>query len=132
MKPLYSEQSWDPKICSLYRGVHPRGVIYPVCSYIHVPEIQCTHTKTVSFLLWDSSGGRVIFHDSFFLFIFYDFLDFFYTCISHRLIVYHSSSIHSHRLDVHTITAICKLIGIWPISLNCSHDWETNKTLSTW
>ena len=59
---------------------------------LHVPEIHCTHTKTVSFLLWVSLGGRAIFHDSFFLFIFYDFLDFF---IHVFLIVYHSSSIHS-------------------------------------
>ena len=33
--------------------------------------------------------------------------------LSRRLIVYHSSSIHSPRLDVHTMTVICKLIGIW-------------------
>ena len=26
VKPLYSEQSRDPKKCSLYGGVHPRGV----------------------------------------------------------------------------------------------------------
>ena len=82
-------------------------------------------------LLWDSSGGRAIFHE-FFLFIFYDFFLFLsYMYFSSRLIAYHSSSVHSPRLDVHTITAICKLIGIWPISLNCSHDWETNNTLST-
>ena len=35
--------------------------------------------------------------------------------------------------ELHTMTAICKLIGILPISLkHCSHDWETNKILSTW
>ena len=28
VKPLYSEQSRDPKKCSLYGGVHPRGVRY--------------------------------------------------------------------------------------------------------
>ena len=39
VKPLYSEQSLDPKKCSLYEGVHPRGVRYV---HAHVPEIQCT------------------------------------------------------------------------------------------
>ena len=28
VKPLYSEQSRDPKQCSLYGGVHPRGRRY--------------------------------------------------------------------------------------------------------
>ena len=28
VKPLYSEQSRDPHFFSLYRGVHPIGVIY--------------------------------------------------------------------------------------------------------
>ena len=28
VKPLYSEQSRDPTKCSLYGGVHPRGVRY--------------------------------------------------------------------------------------------------------
>ena len=28
VKPLYSEQSRDLTICSLYRGVHPRGAVY--------------------------------------------------------------------------------------------------------
>ena len=28
VKPLYSEQSRDPKKCSLFGGVHPRGVRY--------------------------------------------------------------------------------------------------------
>ena len=28
VKPLYSEQSRDPNKCSLYGGVHPRGVRY--------------------------------------------------------------------------------------------------------
>ena len=50
--------------------------------YVHVPEIHCTHTKTVSFLLWVSLGGRAIFHDSFFLFIFYDFWIFLYMYFS--------------------------------------------------
>ena len=35
--------------------------------------------------------------------------------------------------ELHTMTAICKLIGMLPISLkHCHHDWETNNTLSTW
>ena len=128
VKPLYSEQSRDPKKCSLCRGVHLRGV-----TYVHVPAIQYTHIKMVpSLLVRDSSGGRAIFRDSFYFFL--DFMIFYTgTCISHRLIVYHSLSIHSPRLDVHTMTAICKLIGIFPISLkHCCHDWETNKTLSAW
>ena len=40
VKPLYSEQSRDPNKCSLYGGVHPRGV-----RYVHA-QIQCTHIKT--------------------------------------------------------------------------------------
>ena len=67
VKPLYSEQSWDPNICSLYRGVHPRGVIY--VHFIHVPEIQCTHTKTVSFLQWDSFFMTVFFFLYFIIFL---------------------------------------------------------------
>ena len=76
----------------------------------------CNTLKTVpSLLVRDSLGGRAIYRQFFFLFIFYDFLDFYEsTCISYRLIVYHSSSIHSCRLDVHTMTAICKLNGICP------------------
>ena len=49
VKPLYSEQSQDPKKCSLIRGCSPkRGEI---CSCRHVPELQCTNIKTVSSLL---------------------------------------------------------------------------------
>ncbi len=36
VKPLYSEQSRDPQFCSLYGGVHPRGVRY---GHAHVPEM---------------------------------------------------------------------------------------------
>ena len=46
VKPLYSEQSRDPKKCSLYGGVHPRGVRYGhahMCEKWVPPEIQCTH-----------------------------------------------------------------------------------------
>ena len=76
VKPLYSEQSLGPKkVFTIQRCSSKRG---DICSCIPVPEIQCTHIKTVSFLLWDSSGGRAIFHDSFFLFIFFDFVGFFY------------------------------------------------------
>ena len=78
----------------------------------------CNTLKAVpSLLVRDSLGGRTIFHDSFSFFLYFMiFLDFFYesTCISYRLIVYHSSSIHSPRLDMNTMTAICKLNGIWP------------------
>ena len=44
VKPLYSEQSRDPKKCSLYRGVHPRGV-----RYVHV-HMCLQYTKNGSVL----------------------------------------------------------------------------------
>ena len=139
VKPLYSEQSRDPKKCSLYRGVHPRGMRYV---HVHICLQYIVHR-----LKWfrpcyfkrDSSGGRAIFHDSFSFFLYVMIYLVFYTgiaystCISHRRLVYHSSSIHSPILDVHTMPAICKLIGIWPFHFkHCSHDWDTNKTISTW
>ena len=77
----------------------------------------CNTLKTVPSLLVRSSlGGRAIFQTVFLSFYILWFFWIFYesTCISYRLIVYHSSSIHSRRLDVHTMTAICKLNGIWP------------------
>ena len=40
VKPLYSEQSRDPNKCSLYGGVHPRGVRYVhahMCQKYNVP-----------------------------------------------------------------------------------------------
>ena len=96
----------------------------------------CNTLKTVpSLLVRDSLGGRAIFHDSLSFFLYFMIFFIFYTgtCISYRLIVYHSSSIHSPRLDMHTMTAICKTEWNLAISLkHCSHDWETNKTLSTW
>ena len=76
----------------------------------------CDTFKTVpSLLVRDSLGGRVIFHDSF-SFLYFMIFWIFYTgtCISYRLIVYHYLSIHSPRLDVHTMAAICNLNGIWP------------------
>ena len=96
----------------------------------------CNTLKTVPSLLVRSSlGGRAIFQTVFLSFYILWFFWIFYesTCISYRLIVYHSSSIHSRRLDVHTMTAICKLNGIWPFH------WSTTvmigrqtKHLSTW
>ena len=77
----------------------------------------CNTLKTVPSLLVRSSlGGRAIFQTVFLSFYILWFFWIFYesTCISYRLIVYHSSSIHSRRLDVHTMNAICKLNGIWP------------------
>ena len=62
VKPLYSEVTGPKQMFTIQRCSPKRGYI---CSCIHVPEIQCTHTKTVLFLLWDSSGGRAILHDSF-------------------------------------------------------------------
>ena len=52
VKPLYSEQSRDPKKCSLYRGVHPRGV-----RYVHVHMcLQYTRNGSVlaskGFIRW--------------------------------------------------------------------------------
>ena len=44
VKPLYSEQSRDPKKCSLYRGVHPGGV-----RYVHV-HMCLQYTKNGSVL----------------------------------------------------------------------------------
>ena len=44
VKPLYSEQSRDPKKNSLYRGVHPRGV-----RYVHV-HMCLQYTKNGSVL----------------------------------------------------------------------------------
>ena len=67
VNPLCSEQSRDPNIVH-YRGVHPRGVIY-------VHAHMCMKYNVLP-LLRDSSGGRAIFNDKFFLFIFYDY---FYT-----------------------------------------------------
>ena len=44
MKPLYSEQSCDPKKCSLDRGVHPKVVRYfhvHMCMKYSVGYINC-------------------------------------------------------------------------------------------
>ena len=161
VKSLYSEQSRDPKKCSLYGGVHPRGVRYV---HAHMCLKYNVHIlKLFRPCLRDSLGGRAIFHE--FLFIFYDFL---YTgvlcnCI---LIVYHSSSTHSSRLTSQISLNFESLISLnfsskfkFSVLLtclprqtrcahyhcnlqtdcnlaillrHCSHDWDTNNTLSTW
>ena len=76
VKPLYSEQSRDRTNCSLYRGVHLRGVR---CVHVHMCLQYNVHIKTVpSLQVRDSSGGRAIFHDSFSFFLYFMiFLDFF-------------------------------------------------------
>ena len=73
-----------------------------ICSCTHVPEIQCTHIKIISFMLKGSCQVAKPFSTRFFfLFIFYDL--FFYTGVQYMYfsfdIVYHSSSIHSSRLE---------------------------------
>ena len=96
VKPLYSEWSRDPKKCSLYGGVHPRGV-----RYVHAH--MCLKYNVHIFKLFrpclrDSLGGRAIFHEFSFLFIFYDFC----LCTVYVfLIVHHSSSTQSSRLTSH-------------------------------
>ena len=76
VKPLYSEQSRDPKKNVNVQSCSPKRV--EICSCAHVHEIQCTHIKIVSLLLRDSSSGRAIFHYMFFLFIsYYSFLVFY-------------------------------------------------------
>ena len=60
VKPLYSEQSRDPKKCSLYGGVHPRGV-----RYVHAHMCLNYNVQILKLFcpcLRDSSGGRAIFH----------------------------------------------------------------------
>ena len=91
MKPLYSEQSRDPNKCSLYGGVHPRGVRYV---HAHMCLKYNVHIKLTSQM--SSTFDSLIslnFSSKFKLFRFAD------------------------RLDVHIMTAICKLIGIWPFQI---------------
>ena len=98
VKPLYSEQSRDPNKCSLYGGVHPRGVRYV---HAHMCLKYNVHLlKLFRPCLRDTSGGRAIFHEFSFLFIFYYFFMQVYARTIHGvfLIVYHSSSTHSSRL----------------------------------
>ena len=76
------------------RGCSPkRGEIY---SCTHVPELQCTHIKTVSSLLIKRTHQVTEpFSTSFLLY----FVIFFYTGVKYIfLIVHHSSSTHSSRL----------------------------------
>ena len=61
VKPLYSEQSRDPNKCSLYGGVHPRGVRYVhahVCLKYNVHILKLFRPCSR-----DSSGGRAICHE---------------------------------------------------------------------
>ncbi len=137
MKPLYSEQSRDPKkVFTIQRCSPKRGEIF---SCTHVPAIQCTHIKAVpSLLVRDSSGGRAISHDSFSSFLYFMiFLDFLYRYMYISLYQL-SDSLPSfiHPLT-HTRCAHydSNLQTDWNLVISlkhCSHDWETNKTLSTW
>ena len=56
VKSLYSEQSRDPKKCSLYGGVHPKGVRY-VHAYmclkynVHILKLTCQISLTFESLI---------------------------------------------------------------------------------
>ena len=70
VKPLYSEHSRDPNKCSLYGGVHPRGVRYVHAHMylkynVHILKLFCPCLKGL--IRRQSHFPRV-----FFLFIFYD------------------------------------------------------------
>ena len=96
MKPLYSEQSRDPKKCSLYRGVHPRGVRYVhahMCLKYNVHILQLTSQISLAF----GSLISLNFSSKFKFFRFVDML-----------------TKTDYKYYVHTMTAICKLIGSWP------------------
>ena len=52
VKPLYSEQSRDPKKCSLYGGVHPRGARYVnayMCLKYNVHILKLTSQISLTF-----------------------------------------------------------------------------------
>ena len=52
VKPLYSEQSRDPKKCSLYGGVHPRGRRYVhahMCLKYNLHILKLTSQISLSF-----------------------------------------------------------------------------------
>ena len=52
VKPLYSEQSRDPNKCSLYGGVHPRGVRYvraDMCLNYNVHILNLTSQISLTF-----------------------------------------------------------------------------------
>ena len=75
VKPLYSEQSRDPTIFSLYGGVHPRGV-----RYVHAHMCLKYIVHILKLFRPCSSGGRAIFHDSFFSFYIFRM---FCTCVQY-------------------------------------------------
>ena len=53
VKPLYSEQSRDPNKCSLYGGVHPRGVRYVLahmCQKYNVYTCILKVTSQINFI----------------------------------------------------------------------------------
>ena len=81
VKPLYSEHSRDPKKCSLYGGVHPRGVRYVHAHMylkynVHILKLFCPCLKGL--IRRQSHFPRI-----FFLFIFYDlfFIQVYSTCM---------------------------------------------------
>ena len=79
VKPLYSEQSRDPNKCSLYRGVHPRGVRYVhahMCLKYNVHILKLFRSCLKGLVRWQSHFPR-----EFFLFTFYDFI--FYTGVQY-------------------------------------------------
>ena len=107
VKPLYSEHSRDPKKCSLYGGVHPRGVRYVhahLCLNYNVLPI-----KTVPSLLKSHQVAEPfsMCFSSFYIMIFL------YRCTVHVfLIVYHSSSTHSSTLTSQIFLTFESLISL--------------------
>ena len=92
VKPLYSEQSRDLTICSLYRGVHPGGAVY-----VHV--YMCLKYTVHILKPFRSCYGTHQVAEPFSMTVFFFYILCFFGFFIHVfLIVYHSSSIHSPRI----------------------------------
>ena len=116
MKPLYSEQSRDPNKCSLYGGVHPRGVRYvhaDMCLNYNVHILKLTSQISLTF---DSLiRPSLNFSSKFFRFV--DMLK------------------KTDYIIIIMCTLWLQLATDWNLAISLkhySHDWETNKTLLTW
>ena len=116
VKPLYSEQSRDPKKCSLYGGVQPRGVRYVhahMCLKYNVHILKLTSQISLTFdsLLSLNFSSKFKFHS----------------------FCWHANK---DRLDVHTTPQYDgNLQTDWNLAISlkhCCHDWDRNKTLSIW
>ena len=89
-----------------------------ICSCTHVPEIQCTHVyyNRLATFIWFLTLGLVLTFpasSSSFAFVLL-------TCLQRQTRCAHCD---------------CNLQTDWHLAISlkhCSHDWETNKTLSTW